>query len=412
MVMHPRERSSYDRRRFLRHSLYVSLGAVGGPSLLAACGDSGSGSSSSSVDLPMARPDDPVELPLHEDLPAIEDGLEPESGTLKIFNYADYLAPGVLKAFGEEYGVKVEVTTFNSMDEAVAKLRTGQAEFDVFFPTPDVVAKVVVGKLLQPLNHSYLPNLRNAWPQLRSPFYDQGAQYTVPYNVYSTGIGYRTDDVATIPANGYDLFWDEQYAGRTHILDDGREAIGMALLRAGVEDVNSEDPETIHKAGDALSELVSTVHVKIDISGYTELPEDRASVHQCWSGDLIGAQYYLPAGESAEVLGYWYPTDEPGMVGNDTIAVTAGAKNPVLAHHFLNYLLDNQNALRNFGWVGYQPALAKFTPQYLSKTGYVPPNLETAVVTLDQYAEGHQLLQLSPTGRQVWDETWATLKSG
>ena len=48
MVMHPRERPPYDRRRFLRHSLYVSLGAVGGPSLLAACGDSGSGSSSSS----------------------------------------------------------------------------------------------------------------------------------------------------------------------------------------------------------------------------------------------------------------------------------------------------------------------------------------------------------------------------
>ena len=196
MALHPRERPALDRRRFLRNSLYLSVGAVGGPVLLGGCG---SNASTTAVDLPLARPDDPVEQPLFDDMPAIDDGLEPESGTLKIFNYSDYLAPGVLKAFGEEYGVEVEVTTFNSMDEAVAKLRTGQASFDVFFPTPDILGKVVAGKLLQPLNHSYLPNLRNVWPQLRDPFYDLGSRYTVPYTVYTTGIGYRADEVETIP---------------------------------------------------------------------------------------------------------------------------------------------------------------------------------------------------------------------
>ena len=410
MALHPRERPALDRRRFLRNSLYLSVGAVGGPVLLGGCGSDSA--SSTEVDLPLARPDDPVEQPLFDDIPAIEDGLEPESGTLKIFNYSDYLAPGVLKAFGEEYGVEVEVTTFNSMDEAVAKLRTGQASFDVFFPTPDILGKVVAGKLLQPLNHSYLPNLDNVWPQLRDPFYDLGSRYTVPYTVYTTGIGYRADEVETFPANGYDILWDEQYLGESHILDDGREAIGMALLRAGVEDVNTEDSDTIRAAGDALHELIDAVHVKIDINAYTELPESRATVHQCWSGDPISAQYYLPPDVSTDVLGYWYPTDEPGMVGSDTMAVMAGAENPVLGHHFLNYLLDEQNSLRNFGWVGYQPALEKFTPRYLSDQGYVPTNLESAVVTLEQYKTGHQLLQLSATGRALWDEVWATLKSG
>jgi spermidine/putrescine-binding protein len=84
----------------------------------------------------------------------------------------------------------------------------------------------------------------------------------------------------------------------------------------------------------------------------------------------------------------------------------------VLAHHFLNYVLDEQNALANFEWVGYQPALQKFSPRYLSSKGYVPANLETAVVTADQYADGHQLLQLSPDGNALWDEAWATVKSG
>jgi spermidine/putrescine transport system substrate-binding protein len=409
MAMHPRERRSYDRRQFLRYCLAASAGTVAGPVLLSACG--GSSSSGSGTEVPLARPDNPVTLPRFTDIPAIKNGLKPEPGPLQVFNYADYLAPGVVKSFGEQYGTSVEVTTFNSMDEAVSKLRTGQTTFDVFFPTPDVVAKIVLGKLLQPLNHSYLPNLSNALAELQNPFYDRGSRYTVPYNIYSTGIGYRADEVSKLPPNGWDIIWDPQYAGGIHVLDDGREAIGMSLLRNGVTDVNTEDPDAIHAAGDQLDKLVSSVHVKVDINGYTEVPENRATIHQCWSGDMISAQYYLPKGESVDVLGYWRP-DRGAVVGNDTIAVTAGAKNPVLAHHFLNYLLDNDNALRNFGWVGYQPALAKFTPSFLSAQGYVPKNLQSAVVTLADYHNGHQLLQLSPTGRALWDNVWASFKAG
>lgn len=409
MAMHPREFRSHDRRQFLRYCLAASAGTVVSPALLSACG--GSTTSSGSSALPMARPNNPVTLPRFADMPAIKSGLKPEAGPLQVFNYADYLAPGVLKAFGEQYGTSVQVTTFNSMDEAVSKLRTGQTDFDVFFPTPDVLAKVVLGKLLQPLNSSYLPNLGNALSQLQNPFYDRGSRYTVPYNIYSTGIGYRADEVSQLPANGWDILWDPQYAGGIHVLDDGREAIGMSLLRNGVTDVNTEDPDAINAAGDQLDKLVSSVHVKVDINGYTEVPENRATIHQTWSGDMISAQYYLPKGDAVDVLGYWRP-DRGAVVGNDTIAVTANAKNPVLAHHFLNYLLDNNNALRNFGWVGYQPALTKFTPQFLSAEGYVPKNLESAVVTLDDYNNGHELLQLSPTGRALWDNVWASFKAG
>ncbi len=408
MTLHPRERGSYDRRQFLRQCLAVSAGTVAGPALLSACNST---SSSSSGTLPMARLDHPVTLPLYNDIPAIKSGLKPEKGPLKVYNYADYLAPGVIKAFGQQYGTTVEVTTFNSMDEAVAKLRTGQTDFDVFFPTPDVLAKVVLGKLLQPLNHSYLPNLHNALSELQNPFYDRGSHYTVPYNIYSTGIGYRADQVSSLPSNGWDLIWDPKYAGGVHILDDGREALGMSLLRNGVTDVNTEDPALLNAAEAQLKKLVPLVNVKVDISGYTQIPEGRAVVHQCWSGDMISAQYYLPKGTSVDVLGYWRP-DTKAVVGSDTISVMAGASNPVLAHLFLNYLLNNDNALKNFGWVGYQPAQSKFTPEYLSSQGYVPKNLQNAVVTLDDYHSGVELLQLSPTGRNLWDDAWASFKAG
>ena len=120
--------------------------AAGSPALLAACGErtpsvAGSADPSGSG-IALSRPDAPATLPLFDDIPAIASGLEPETGgTFRIFNYPEYNGPDVLKAFGKKYGVKVEVTTFTTMSEAVDKLRLGATDFDIFFPTPTSSAR-------------------------------------------------------------------------------------------------------------------------------------------------------------------------------------------------------------------------------------------------------------------------------
>ena len=86
----------------------------------------------------------------------------------------------MLKGFTKEFGVEVEVTTFYNSQEATQKLRTGKISFDVFFPTQDDLPKFVAGKLLQPLNHDYLPNLKkNVWPMLADPSTTEG-RVTLP----------------------------------------------------------------------------------------------------------------------------------------------------------------------------------------------------------------------------------------
>ena len=85
-----------------------------------------------------------------------------------------------MNSFAKKYNCKVQVTTFNTMDEALAKLRSGLS-FDVFMGvTVDVLGQLIESKLIQPLNHSYIPNITQAWPDFPNPFYDQGWQYTVP----------------------------------------------------------------------------------------------------------------------------------------------------------------------------------------------------------------------------------------
>jgi spermidine/putrescine transport system substrate-binding protein len=411
MSFHPRERrgASSTRRQFLQLG---ALAAVAGTGVLAGCGRERPRATPTDQ-IVLSRPDRPTRLPLYSDVPAIADGLTPErGGTMKILNYAEYLSPDVMKAFGDEYGVTLEVTIFTTQDEAITKMRAPGTSFDLVFPTPDVIGKVVAGKLLQPLNHTYLSNLSNAWPQLQDPFYDQGSQYTVPYTAYTTGIGYRADRITSVPDNGYDLLWNASQKGKIYVLEDDREPLAMVMLRAGQFDVNTEDATAIKTAGEALRGLIPAVNVKYGTTAYQYLPEGQANVHHCWSGDIINAQYYLPEGVGTEVLGYWYPSSRKGAVGTDMMAIPRTAQKPVLAHTFMNYLLDNDNALSNFEYTGYQPALSVVTPEKMVADEYVAENIVSAIVTPAHYADGVQLLQLSPAAEAIWDDEWATFRAG
>jgi spermidine/putrescine transport system substrate-binding protein len=413
MTFHPRERRVMARRQFLRWSALGAAAAGIGPSWLAACGGDDTGGSEGGVKL--SRPDDPATLPTFDDIEPIDDGLPIETGTLKVFNYEEYISPDVLAAFEDEYGVKVEVTTFTSMDEAVAKLSSGQTQFDVLFPTTDVVGKLAAGRILQPLNKTYLPHLTNVWESLQDPFYDQGGVYTTPYVLFTTGIGYRIDAVAKTPAdyeNGYDALWDTANKGQVYLLEDDREVFGMAMLRQGKTDVNTEDPDQVEAALADVLELTDSVRVKVGAEAYTVLPEKKAWVHQAWSGDAINAQYYLPEGEVIENIGYWYPADAGGVIGSDTMAVMYGAERPVLAHAFIDYLLDETNALANYGWLGYQPPQKSIDPDTLVAEEYVPPHLASAVIRPEDFDKGYQLLQLSLAGEKLWDDAWSKFTAG
>ena len=71
----------------------------------------------------------------------------------------------------------------------------------------------------------------------------------------------------------------------------------------------------------------------------------------------------MPKGVKPDVLSYWYQK-QGGPIFNDCICVAANAAKPVIAHRFLNYMLDNKVAYENFaGYVGYQPPITAIDAQ-------------------------------------------------
>jgi spermidine/putrescine transport system substrate-binding protein len=428
--MHPRERETRPGRLTRRELLRRGLGAAASiptvAAFLAACGHASNpdvlpsgngGSGGGATPFPLARPDHPVTWPLFADNPAIASGLQPEkNATLKIYNWEDYLWPRLAKAFGKEHDCKVEISTFGGVDEALAKIRTGQVDFDVYFPDPSLIGKLISAKLIRPLNLDYIPNLSNVWPNLQSPFYDVGSRYTVPYVIYTTGVAWRNDKVPDdIPgmANPYEIMWDSRYKGKIHIFDDYRESIGMALLKNGITDVNTEDPAKIQTAKKDLLRTIDLVNVKLDIQDWTDLPEGISWIHQAWSGDMVSAQYYLPKGVPLDVLSYWSPPDGKGAIGQDNITVLKDGKNPVLAHMFINYLLDSKHAFDNFyNLTGYQPPMNDIDTTRLVTEGVIPETLATTVVHPDSFENGYWYLELSPGGDALWHSAYQEFAAG
>src|SRR3954453_10649830 len=146
--------------------------------------------------LPLPRPDNSVTWAITDDNKPVADGQKTEGGTLHVYNYPDYLYPALVKKFEKQYGCQVSLATYNSSDEALAKISSGQVSFDVVLGlSADAIVRLIAQKVMQPLNHSYLTNLNNIWPALQDPFYDRGSRYSVPYVVWLDGIGWRNDKI-------------------------------------------------------------------------------------------------------------------------------------------------------------------------------------------------------------------------
>jgi spermidine/putrescine transport system substrate-binding protein len=285
------------------------------------------------------------------------------------------------------------------------------------------IVDLIAHKLLLPLNHSYLPTLeKNVWPELADPFYDRGAHYTIPYVVWMDGIGWRNDevkeDIAAMDVP-WDIFWHAQaYRGKVGILDDRRDALSMPMQRDAMRkgtrpDLNTEDEDIVNKAQSDLSQLGSICNPKVTITDYQTLPEGKTVLHHSWSGDLLSAAfYYLPKGVKADVLSYWRP-QENGVVQNDFFGIGRTARQPVLAHQFVNFMLDEKNAYDNFvNFTGYTPPQKGIDADALLEQGLIPKTLQPAIIRPEEFASNQELLQLSVAGQRLWDDAWSKFKAG
>ncbi|MHB9139793.1 MAG: ABC transporter substrate-binding protein, partial [Victivallaceae bacterium] len=110
--------------------------------------------------------------------------------TLYLYNWADYLSPQLVKDFEEKNDCRVVISYFDSNESMYAKMKAGAQGYDLIFPTSYIAAVMAKQNMLTPLDKSKIPNIKYMMPDILEKLEDAKMDYSIPYAVSFSGIGY------------------------------------------------------------------------------------------------------------------------------------------------------------------------------------------------------------------------------
>ena len=219
-----------------------------------------------------------------------------ESLTLNVYNWGEYISDGsegsldTVSAFEswyeETYGTPVNVNydTYASNEDMYAKLKSGAVSYDVVIPSDYMIARMRDEGMLLPLNYDNIPNYENIAEDFRGLYYDEKNEYTVPYTYGVVGVIYNANVVDSADASGWELMWNEKYAGQILQYNNSRDAFGTAMYKLGL-DVNSTDKAVWEAAYDELLAQRPLVKSYVMDEIYNMMESGEAAVASYYAGD-------------------------------------------------------------------------------------------------------------------------------
>ena len=255
-----------------------------------------------------------------------------EEPKLNFYNWDTYIGETTLADFKKASGVDVNMSLFATNDELFAKLKAGNPGFDVIVPSNEFVTRMTEAKLIQPLDHSKIPNLKNIDPTFMNPDYDPGRKMSVPYTWLVLGIGYRKSKVKGVPDSWKWLFDSDAYKGRIALLSESADLVRLAAKYKG-HSVNNIPPELVAEIEKMLVRQKPFVKAFHEDNGQDMLLSGEVDLVLEYNGDIAQIMTEDPD------IGFVVPK-EGSLLNSDTLCIPVGAPRPNNAHAFINYLLD------------------------------------------------------------------------
>jgi spermidine/putrescine transport system substrate-binding protein len=252
--------------------------------------------------------------------------------SINFYNWDTYVGATTLADFAAATGVSVNMSFFANNDELFAKLRGGNPGYDVIVPSNDFVERMIAADMLLPLDHARIPNLANIAPEFRALPFDPGRRYSMPYTWLVTGIGYRKSKVAGVPDSWKWVFDSDRYKGRIAVLAEAGDLCRLALRYLGLP-MDASDPAAIARVRDLLIRQKPNIAAFHDDNGQDLLLAGDVDLVVEYNGDIAQAMREDPD------IGFVVPR-EGSQISSDNLCVPKGARDPVRAMQFVNYLLD------------------------------------------------------------------------
>lgn len=300
--------------------------------------------------------------------------------TLYVYNWGQYISEGddgsldVIAAFEEAHpDIQVAYSTYDSNEIMYSKLSNGGITVDVIIPSDYMVGRMRQEGMLEELNFDNIPNAQYIDENFRDPAYDPENKYSVPYTWSTVGIIYNSKYVDEADVTGWELLWNEKYAGKILMFDNSRDAFGIAEYMLGY-DVNTTDEKELQACADKLAEQKPVVQQYVMDQIFDAMENEEAWIAPYYAGD------YLTMVEENPDLKFYQPKDQGFNVFVDAMCIPTCCENKEAAEAFINFLCDPEVSAGNLDYLGYSvPASAskEYLDPELAASEVAYPSAET-----------------------------------
>lgn len=281
--------------------------------------------------------------------PATDGELESK---LNLYSWGDYDNPELIAAFKAQNDVLVQVDSYGSNEELIAKLSTsrGTSGYDVVVPTGSNIPQMLEHDLLQELQMDLIPNFEHMDPNFTNQYFDPDNRYSICKAWGTTGFVYDTKTI-THEMTSWQDFIDaaqKEGAGATSLLEDPWEVSAIALAALGYS-LNTEEEGELEEARTIVVDQLAP-NTKAYIGNVaTGMIQGSFTLLHAFNGDARQGLSEVPNPEDWK---YVFPTPSANL-WTDCWAIATGAPHPDSAHAFINHMISPDTAVDQLDYIGY-----------------------------------------------------------
>lgn len=323
-----------------------------------------------------------------------------QQNKMNLFIWSEYIDPEIVKSFEQKFDCKVTIDLYEDEDSMLAKIQGGGASlYDVVVPPDQQIKTMVKLKLIAPLRHENIPNLKNLEERFHKLPYDMDNKYTVAYQWGTVGLYVRKPKDKPLDESWGLIFDPAKQIGPYLLMDTSRDLIGAALKYKGFS-LNSTDKAQLKTARELLLETKKrSLGFEAGVGAKNKVLAKTAAAAVVYNGDAVRGMK-----EDPETV-YFVPK-EGSVLWVDNLAVLAKAPHRDMAEKFINYLLEPEVGAKLAAFSQYaspnQAAKPLISQEDLKNTAIYPPE---EIMPKLQYIED------VGSKSRLFDEIWAQIKA-
>ncbi len=302
-----------------------------------------------------------------------------EKITLNVYNWGMNMADGsdgtmdLVAEFEKRYPhIDVHMSEYESNEVLYTKLSSGGITVDVIIPSDYMIDRMIRENMLLELDFENIPNYQYVDDTFKNPDYDPENKYSVPYTWGTLGILYNTKYVDEADVTGWELMWNEKYAGKILMIDNPRDAFGIAQYLLGY-DVNTMDKAQLQACADKLAQQRPLVQQYVMDQIYSTMENEEAYIAAYYAGDCM-----LMMEENPD-LAFYLPESQGFNLFTDAMCIPSCCEEKEAAELFINFLCDPEISGANMDYICYASPISaakEHMEAYLAESEIVYPDTE------------------------------------